>query len=288
MTETDRIERQIEIAASAQRVWELISRPGWFINDGAVIDHRIEHRGDVAVVHDPVHGAFPIVTVRLDPPRYAAFRWLSEQGTETDLTSTPSTLVEFWIEQTSPDAVLLRVVESGFASLAATEAQRRRMVEENTSGWETELTAARAYLDPLSVHRARHIDAPPADVWPIVTTAEHFARWYAFDGAEIDARPGGTMRLTWAEHGSYLTEVVTVEEPHRFAYRIAAVPDTVPTDGNSTLVTLTLTASGRGTLLTVDQTGYDRLAAEFGTPTDHAAQDTAGWVGALATLGGGA
>ncbi|UOE22234.1 hypothetical protein NI17_013420 [Thermobifida halotolerans] len=42
MDETpDRIERQVDSAASAQRVWDPVSRPGWFVSDGEAVDHRI-------------------------------------------------------------------------------------------------------------------------------------------------------------------------------------------------------------------------------------------------------
>ena len=139
----DRIERQIEIEAPAQRVWDLVSEPGWYINDGTVVDHRIERDGDVDVVHDPVHGAFRFRTVALDPPRYAAFRWLSDEpGPEG---GEAGTLVEFWLDERT-DGVTLRVAESGFASLGGTEDDRRRRVAENTDGWEKELVVARAHL----------------------------------------------------------------------------------------------------------------------------------------------
>jgi uncharacterized protein YndB with AHSA1/START domain len=139
----DRIERRIDIAAPAQRVWDLVSTPGWYINDGTIVDHRIDRTGDIDVVHDPVHGPFRIRTVELDPPRYAAFRWLADEpgpdGGEA------STLVEFWLNE-HPDGVTLRVAESGFASLGGTDEARRRRVAENTEGWEQELAAARRHL----------------------------------------------------------------------------------------------------------------------------------------------
>lgn len=143
---TDRIERSIEIDADPNRVWQLVSEPGWWINDGRITEHRVDHDGDLAIVHDPVHGAFPVRTVRLEPPRYAAYRWLT-----TDSAGRPddqrSTLVEFWIEDRPGPGVLLRVVESGLHTLDATEDQRRRNLDEHTEGWETELAAARHALD---------------------------------------------------------------------------------------------------------------------------------------------
>ena len=98
MTEYDRIDRQIDIDASAERVWALVSTPGWWINDGTIVDHEIERRGDLDVVHDPKHGAFPLRTEKLDPPRYAAFRWIPGRSTD-ELEEGASTLTEFWIEE---------------------------------------------------------------------------------------------------------------------------------------------------------------------------------------------
>lgn len=143
---TDRIERSIRIAADADRVWQLVSEPGWWINDGRVTVHHLESDGDVTTVHDPVHGAFPIRTVALDPPRYAAFRWLAADGAGRAVDGR-STLVEFWVEEQCGGGVVLRVVESGFATLGTTEEQRRGDVEEHTEGWELELAAARSWLD---------------------------------------------------------------------------------------------------------------------------------------------
>lgn len=39
---TDRIERSIWIAADADRVWQLVSEPGWWVNDGRITEHRVE------------------------------------------------------------------------------------------------------------------------------------------------------------------------------------------------------------------------------------------------------
>ncbi|WP_236864247.1 hypothetical protein [Brevibacterium daeguense] len=168
MAIADRIERRTEISAPARTVWELISEPGWFINDGALVEHRLDDRGDgVTAVHDPVHGEFLIRTETLDPPRYAAFRWIAEppdpdhdpagsgadgadRGAPGQSAPPPSTLVEFWIEEAGDATCTLRVVESGFSSLPGSEAERRRQVEENTQGWEEELALARAHAERAS------------------------------------------------------------------------------------------------------------------------------------------
>ena len=146
----DRIEKAIEINAPAQKVWELIVIPGWYINDGEIRHHLIENHDDgLSIVHDPMHGRFPFRTIKLEPPRHAVFRWEPEPDPDEESSFAPggATLVEFWIEDRSDGGVLLRVAESGFASLVHTEAEQRRMVEQSAEGWEVELEAAKTYLE---------------------------------------------------------------------------------------------------------------------------------------------
>lgn len=143
----DRIERQIDIDAPADRVWSLISEPGWYINDSEITPHRIERSGDVDIVHDPVHGAFALRTVTLDPPKYAAFRWIAD----VDDTAGASTLVEFWIDEMSSGSVVLRVAESGFASLPVDATERRKKFDDNTEGWTQELGIAKRHLELAQV-----------------------------------------------------------------------------------------------------------------------------------------
>jgi uncharacterized protein YndB with AHSA1/START domain len=146
MTDTaDRIERKIDIDAPAERVWKLVSEPGWWINNGTIVEHKIERVGDLDIVHDPDHGEFPIRTERLDPPRYAAFRWMADR--EDHSGSGSHTLTEFWIDdRAGGEGITLRVVESGFSTLDISAEERRKRVEENTEGWEMELAAARTYV----------------------------------------------------------------------------------------------------------------------------------------------
>ncbi|PTR22469.1 uncharacterized protein YndB with AHSA1/START domain [Rhodococcus sp. OK519] len=139
----DRIERKIEIDAPATRVWKLISEPGWYINDERIVEHRIERRGELDVVHDPAHGEFAFATVELDEPRYAAFRWLVEPGAADG----PSTLVEFRIVETSPGSVVLTVVETGFASLPEGEKERRSRYDSHVEGWGIEMRLAKRHVE---------------------------------------------------------------------------------------------------------------------------------------------
>jgi uncharacterized protein YndB with AHSA1/START domain len=138
-----KIEREIEISASAEQVWTLVSEPGWWINDGKIVEHRIERRDDHDLVHDPVHGEFAIATLAVERPRYVRFGWLSR---EPEATPEQRTIVEFWIDDRPAGGVVLRVMESGFDTLPGSDADRQRAVEDNTQGWQVELGAAQQHL----------------------------------------------------------------------------------------------------------------------------------------------
>lgn len=145
LAELDRIARQIDIDASAERVWELVVRPGWYVNDGAVEpEPDLRYEGDVAVVRHSSLGEFRFRTVELDKPRYAAFRWI---GTPFRGESTSSTLVEFWIDERDGGGVTLRVVESGFSGLADDPAVWLKERQGNDNGWIAELEAAKAFIE---------------------------------------------------------------------------------------------------------------------------------------------
>lgn len=135
-----RVERSISISAGLERVWDLVTRPGWWINDGEVTDHRIERDGDLTRVHDPSCGGFEIRTVTLSPRTYAAFRWRSDGVTRS--VGGPTTLVEFWLDDHGDGTVTVRVVESGFEALDAPDEARRA----NDRGWLQELGALRRAL----------------------------------------------------------------------------------------------------------------------------------------------
>ncbi|PWH05980.1 ATPase [Brachybacterium endophyticum] len=144
----DAIRRSVEIHAPIQRVWELVSEPGWWINQGELVQHRIEYDGDTCVVHDEALGAFPLGIDVLEPPHRAVFTWLAgEQGGEGARTRT-----EFVLEENEPGTVVLTVTESGFAAM--TPEQYRRTYDDNVEGWELELGVARDALEGAGQERA--------------------------------------------------------------------------------------------------------------------------------------
>jgi uncharacterized protein YndB with AHSA1/START domain len=138
--ELDRIERSIEIDASAEKVWALVARPGWWINEEEVDpDPEIRHEDDYDVLVHPKFGEFRLRTLERDEPRYIAYHWVDNVAPEA------GTTVQFWIEDRE-GGVTLKVVESGFQTLKKDRAAIDNQIKENTHGWAVELEAAKRFV----------------------------------------------------------------------------------------------------------------------------------------------
>lgn len=138
-TTLDRIERSIDIDATAEKVWALLERPGWWINEGEV-DPSVEVREEdgLHVVNHPKWGEFRLETLANEAPYHLTYRW-------HDNASGGGTTVDFQVVE-RPGGVTLTVVESGFQSLEKPRADIENHVRENTQGWESQLAAAQRFL----------------------------------------------------------------------------------------------------------------------------------------------
>jgi uncharacterized protein YndB with AHSA1/START domain len=116
--EQDRVERTVHIAATKERVWDILTQPEhigrWF---GSGTPATVDLRPDGVMVLEPgPHGERYLArVVKVDPPHYLAYRWASGYP-DVLADETNSTLVEFHV---SADGAMTRltVCESGFASL---------------------------------------------------------------------------------------------------------------------------------------------------------------------------
>ena len=136
----DRIDLSIDIDAPPARVWGLVSRPGWWINEGAVDpEPDLVVTGDQARLRHPTYGEFRLQVLESRPTSYLSYRWLDQD-------SDAGTLVEFWIEPRG-EGVTLRVAESGFSTLGKTRADWLKHREGNVQGWKTELAAALTWVE---------------------------------------------------------------------------------------------------------------------------------------------
>lgn len=112
------------------------------------------------------------------------------------------------------------------------------------------------------IEREITIAAPVERVWAVLTEPEHIGSWFGQgEPTPVDLRPGGIMELDHGRWGRFLTTIVAVEPPYRFAYRWAsAYPGEVAVEGNSTLVEFTLTPEGdHSTHLQVIESGFATL-----------------------------
>lgn len=140
----DRIEREIQIDAPIERVFRLVSEPGWFIGDGEPGKTTATREGDVFVVDFPPCGRFPILPVKSDAPHYVSFRGGDDPA--QPLVEGTSTLVEFFLSERD-GGTLLRVVETGFAALYPNAERRAAAYEGNIEGWEMQLAFAKRHAE---------------------------------------------------------------------------------------------------------------------------------------------
>ena len=134
----DLIEREISINASLDRVWDLVTEPGWWVP--ADVEAPVDRTpGSQTVRTSEKWGRFPVEVVRVDPQTYAAFRWASQFPGE-GLAEGRTTLIEFFVAAEAGE-VTVKVRESGFATLDATEEVRQAGLASNTDGWRMELTS---------------------------------------------------------------------------------------------------------------------------------------------------
>jgi uncharacterized protein YndB with AHSA1/START domain len=148
---TDHIERETVIHAPVERVWSLITEAEhlgrWFGDAGAEVDLR--PGGAMVLRWSDNISRGRIVAV--EPRTHFSYRWapFKDPAGEEPVEGN-STLVEFTL-QPEGDGTRLRVVESGFASLATSDEQRARNVDSNTRGWEFETGELREYAEKVAV-----------------------------------------------------------------------------------------------------------------------------------------
>jgi uncharacterized protein YndB with AHSA1/START domain len=140
----DWIEREVLIEASLERVWAVLTDAqqvaGWF-GDSAEIDLRPGGRAVFGWAQRGVHHA---VIQAVEPPSLFSYRWARIPDAEPGEGN--STLIEFTLTEVFA-GTLVRVVETGFASLHATEQEQDAAVQENTDRWIAELAALKDYAE---------------------------------------------------------------------------------------------------------------------------------------------
>ncbi len=139
----ERIEREILIDAPVEAVWAIVTEPehvgSWF-SDSAEIDLR---PGGKAALTWKKHGTARAWVEKVERPHSFSFRWARPMGEEPRQDN--STLVEFSL-LAEGEGTRLRVVESGFPTLAGSDEEKAKYAEENTQGWKLELGDLQEYV----------------------------------------------------------------------------------------------------------------------------------------------
>lgn len=145
----DQIERDTLIDASVERVWSLVSAPGFWVADPETVKGTTAVEGESMVAKNAEDGDFPIRVVKVEPKSYVAYRWAPASPGQ-DLTDTNTTLVEFTLTAEG-DKTRLTVVESGFAALDVPDDVRAQTVKNLTGGWPHVLNAAKSRIEESTV-----------------------------------------------------------------------------------------------------------------------------------------
>jgi uncharacterized protein YndB with AHSA1/START domain len=147
--QTDRIEKTIELNASAARVWRAITDAKefgtWFrmaldgdFEAGKPIRGRITHKGYE-------HLSVEMWIEKIDPQRYFSLRWHPYAiDPKVDYSSEPTTLVEFRLESTGEKKTHLTIVESGFDRVPLE--RRAEAFRMNDGGWTAQLKKIEDYV----------------------------------------------------------------------------------------------------------------------------------------------
>ena len=159
MANTDRIEKQILLRASRERVWRALTDSKefgvWFgmrfqapFSAGATMKATIvgtEVDDEVAEKQKQYEGTqFEIHVERIEPQRVFSFRWHpGAVDPKVDYSAEPTTLVEFVLEE-GAGGILLKVTESGFDKIPL--ARRAQAFSGNESGWELVVHLIEKYL----------------------------------------------------------------------------------------------------------------------------------------------
>lgn len=139
----DRVEHRITIRAGQDKVWYLVTRPGWWLPGSSADPAPGPGRVVVGCSGDP--RPYAIDVVRVEPPGYASFRWAGAFGGAEPVPGN-ATLVEFYLRPIGEE-IGVTVVESGFASLNLPGALREDGPKASLGSWRYELAGLRTMAE---------------------------------------------------------------------------------------------------------------------------------------------
>ncbi len=147
---TDRIEKQVRIAAPMERVWSAIANAEsfceWFGLDPAGAVFVPGQSSTMRLTQPPEYAgmAFNIEVTSVEAGRLFGFRWHPfAVDKSVDYSAEPTTLVEFFLERDG-EGTLLTLTETGFNALP--ESRRATAFEMNDGGWGSQVERIKEYV----------------------------------------------------------------------------------------------------------------------------------------------
>lgn len=110
-----------------------------------------------------------------------------------------------------------------------------------------------------TVTRTVRVAAPRDLVFEVLTQPAQIAQWFGQSARFPDGvHAGAEGSFGWTDHGDFPARIEIHEPPVRFAFTWGTPGEPIR-DDNSTLATFTLEPHGDHTVLTVVESGFDRL-----------------------------
>ena len=170
MTDLNKIEKSLVIAAPVSRVWRAIADAqafgSWFgvklngqfeagkpitgtfgegINEAGIINFQKKLGVKPSGVRMPQPNSVFCTVDRIEPEQYFSFRWIPYGiDAEADPENEPTTLVEFHLESV-PEGTRLLIRESGFEKVPAH--RRERAFRMNEGGWAGQAQNIKDYVE---------------------------------------------------------------------------------------------------------------------------------------------
>jgi uncharacterized protein YndB with AHSA1/START domain len=137
----------------------------------------------------------------------------------------------------------------------------------------------RAVVDEeaFTVARTVHIRSPRAEVWDAITRPDRIASWFSETARLDDLTVGATGWLGWSVHGEYAISVTALVRESVLEYRWARDPGEPVRDDNATAVRFTLADAPDGTILTLVESGFERLSGDDASRREHMLGNREGW-----------
>jgi uncharacterized protein YndB with AHSA1/START domain len=149
------IERELMIDAPVEVVWSIVTEPehiGRWLSDSAEVDLR---PGGELVLRWGQLGTATGTVDRVERPHLFSFRWVTpEPDRDPSAGEGYFTLVEFLL-RAEGRGTLLRVVESGFASVEGTEQQNADLAARRVTGWGGFLAKLAEYVSSVDASARR-------------------------------------------------------------------------------------------------------------------------------------